>query len=197
MTSKEIIKEIMKNKNVSNASMAKDLGMTQAALWERLNSKKSDNLSINSLNEMLDILGYEVVIVPTGSADKIRGAYMTCENHPRSLYDYILTSENDEIPVLDTEYDIETYFYKDTVENPKDVWDNSIMELSKKLKVIEETKNGKVVVNLSDTIEKNINSMSKLFKSTDIDDIMGDIEAILAGNVPESWMKNFVDTIKN
>lgn len=64
MTSKELIKTLMTEKNVTNAEMAKTLGITQAALWDRLNPKKSDNTTVTKLNAMLNALGYKIQVVP-------------------------------------------------------------------------------------------------------------------------------------
>lgn len=65
MTSKELIKTLMIEKNVTNAEMAKTLGITQAALWDRLNPKKSDNTTVTKLNAMLNALGYKIQVVPS------------------------------------------------------------------------------------------------------------------------------------
>lgn len=76
MTAKEIVKELMSNKGVTNAEMASALNITQATLWDRLNPKKTDNMTVKKLNSMLRILGYEVVIVPRTKANRIDGAYI-------------------------------------------------------------------------------------------------------------------------
>ena len=75
MNEKEIVKEIMKEKKISNADAAAALGLTQATMWDRLNGKKT-NLSINKLNEILRYLGYELVIMPRGKANRIEGAHV-------------------------------------------------------------------------------------------------------------------------
>lgn len=62
MTAKEWVKTLMVEKDVSNAEMANALGITQAALWDRLNPKKTNNMTIGKLNDMLSKLGYELVI---------------------------------------------------------------------------------------------------------------------------------------
>ena len=65
MTSKEIVKEIMKEQGVSNAEIAEKLSITPAALWDRLNNKKNaKDLSVTTLNDMLRTLGYKIQIVP-------------------------------------------------------------------------------------------------------------------------------------
>lgn len=62
MTAKELVKTLMVEKDVSNAEMANSLGITQAALWDRLNPKKTNNMTIGKLNDMLSKLGYELVV---------------------------------------------------------------------------------------------------------------------------------------
>lgn len=73
MNEKEIVKEIMSAKGITNAQMANALGLTQATMWDRLNGKKA-NLSIAKLNEMLRYLDYDLVIMPRGKANRIEGA---------------------------------------------------------------------------------------------------------------------------
>lgn len=63
MTSKELIKMLMSEKDMTNADMAKQLGISQAALWDRLN-KQSNNMSIAKMNSMIELLGYKIVLIP-------------------------------------------------------------------------------------------------------------------------------------
>ena len=74
MLARDIVKEIMAEKGIKNADMASALGVSQATLWDRLNNKKTSNMSVGKLNEMLRYLGYEVVIMPRGKANRIDGA---------------------------------------------------------------------------------------------------------------------------
>lgn len=64
MTAKEIVKKIMEDTETTNAEMASSLKISQAAVWDRLNPKKTDNLTINKLDAMLRHLNYKIVIVP-------------------------------------------------------------------------------------------------------------------------------------
>ena len=50
-----------------------------------------------------------------------------------------------------------------------------------------------------DLIERNLSNLDflDLFIDCDIDLIMDDIENILAGNVSERWLKNFVNALKD
>lgn len=69
-------------------------------------------------------------------------------------------------------------------------------KLSKLLTVDNISKYG-VTVNLAEVIENNLKDLEKadLFIYCDIDDIMDDIESIIAGNVSEKWMERFVNTL--
>ena len=64
MTSKEIVNNLMRVQGVSNAEMAAKLTLTQAALWDRLNPKKTNNMTVKKFNEMLKMLDYKIVAVP-------------------------------------------------------------------------------------------------------------------------------------
>lgn len=65
MKGREIVKEIMKEQGVTNALMANRLNITQAALWDRINSSKVKDIPLSTLNEMLRVLDYKIIIVPT------------------------------------------------------------------------------------------------------------------------------------
>lgn len=64
MTSKEIVKSIMEQKNVSNAELAHQVGIKPTAMWDRLNNTNSKDLNVALLSEMLRVLGYKIQIVP-------------------------------------------------------------------------------------------------------------------------------------
>lgn len=64
MTSKEIVNNLMQAQGVTNAEMAAKLNLTQAALWDRLNPKKTNNMTVKKFNEMLKMLDYKIVAVP-------------------------------------------------------------------------------------------------------------------------------------
>ena len=67
MNSRDLIRVIMEQQGVSNAALARQLGLTSAALWDRLNTKKNKSLSVANVSEMLEPLGYRLVIIPAGS----------------------------------------------------------------------------------------------------------------------------------
>ena len=109
-----------------------------------------------------------------------------------TLYEYLQTYDNDELTVFDADYDMETYFYK---ELSGDEWDNAMRDLSKLLEVVSTSEYG-VTVNLSRLIESKIDKLDDLFNVCDIDDIMGSMDLILAGNVSERWLTRFVTALK-
>jgi hypothetical protein len=109
-----------------------------------------------------------------------------------TLLDYIKqTPEGDEITVWDDTYDIEVYFYNES----RDAWDKAMMKLASKLNVVEVGNDG-VVVDLYELIERNLSNISGLFYNPDIEIIMDDMEAILAGNVSEEWLTEFINCLK-
>ena len=105
-----------------------------------------------------------------------------------TLYEYMQDCKDDEITVFDADYDMETYFYK---ESSGDEWDKAMTDLAKVLNVVEFSKYG-VTVDLSRQIEKNLGKMNDLFNICEIDEIMESMDLILAGNVSEKWLTKFV-----
>ena len=67
MNAKELIKLLMVEQNVTDADLARRLDISQAALWERISPKKSNNMSVHCVVEMLDALDYELCAVPRGA----------------------------------------------------------------------------------------------------------------------------------
>lgn len=111
------------------------------------------------------------------------------------LYDYIKLRENGaEITIYDEEYDMESYFYNDKSD---DDWDRAIEDLSKLLTVTKIIKDS-VEVNFSELIESKMDNIKKaeLFDDCDIDEIMERLDYIIAGNVSEKWMCEFVEALK-
>lgn len=65
MEARNIIKQIMINKKVTNAELARTLNVTQATIWDRLNNKKGrKDIPVSLLNEMLSALDYQIIITP-------------------------------------------------------------------------------------------------------------------------------------
>ena len=113
-----------------------------------------------------------------------------------TLYDYLkLYEEDTELTVWDSVYDMETYFYNTTDDG--DLWTKTMMELSKLLTITEIKADG-VIVNLTEVVETNMEKLKEadLFISYDIDDIMCDMDNILAGYVSEKWLETFVKAMQ-
>lgn len=115
-----------------------------------------------------------------------------------TLYDVLKVSDQDaEMTVYDDIYDIETYFYA-SILSEDDIWDASMVKLSKLLNVTKIHYGIGVEVSLSKLIESKIDEINnaKLFDSEmDIDYIMEEIDGILSGNVSEKWFVEFVDIL--
>lgn len=111
-----------------------------------------------------------------------------------TLFQYMRKSKDWEITAWDKDYDVETYFYKED----GDEWDKAMNDLAKLLTVSEFSEHG-VVVNLSEVIRFKLPELEKsdLFKVCNLDWIMADIEAILAGGVSEEWLTEFVKILGN
>lgn len=95
MNSKEIIREIMRAKGIRNADMASALKLSPNALWDRLKVKKNINgktvktlnISVDKLNDMLRYLGYDLVVLPRGKANRIDGAFIIDDTEGISMKD--------------------------------------------------------------------------------------------------------------
>lgn len=65
MNGREIVKTIMSETKTTNAELASKLKVTQATLWDRLNTKKAkSDLGVTILCDMLRLMDYKVVVVP-------------------------------------------------------------------------------------------------------------------------------------
>lgn len=67
------IEEILSSSNWNKARLAKHLGKSPQSMNDRLQPMKS--LRVDSVVEMIEPLGYEMMLVPIGS-QKPRGAYV-------------------------------------------------------------------------------------------------------------------------
>ena len=108
------------------------------------------------------------------------------------LYEYLQKTRDWETTVFDKDYDVETYFYKEN----STVWDKAMNNLAKLLTISSFGKDG-LIVNLSEVIKKKMSVLEQtdLFHTYDIELIMYDINAILAGNVSAEWLAEFVDAL--
>ena len=80
MLAKDIIKDIMEQKQTKNAEMADAMSISPAALWDRLNNPKSNNITVKKFNDMLRYLGFELVVLPRARANKIDGAVLVTDH---------------------------------------------------------------------------------------------------------------------
>lgn len=65
MRGREIVAAIMEKNGVTNAQLAHKLGVTIATAWDRVNSKKVKDVPLSTLDEMVRVLDYKIVIVPS------------------------------------------------------------------------------------------------------------------------------------
>ncbi len=70
MTGREIIKDIMTKQGMSNIEYARELSITSAALWDRLDTqprkgKARKDIPVSLLADMVDVLGYKLVVIPS------------------------------------------------------------------------------------------------------------------------------------
>lgn len=63
MKARDIVKQIMSEKDVGNAEFAHKLDIKPTALWQQLNGS-NDNPTINRLVAMVETLGYKIIIAP-------------------------------------------------------------------------------------------------------------------------------------
>lgn len=74
MVINEIIASVMKEKKVTQISMAKSIGKEKATdVSARLASK---NMTFNKAIEMLSVMGYEVVVQPVSRGKRPDGQYI-------------------------------------------------------------------------------------------------------------------------
>ena len=69
MTGREIIRDIMSKEEITNSILANRLGITQAALWDRIDTqprkgKPRKDIPVSLLAEMLRMMDYKVVVLP-------------------------------------------------------------------------------------------------------------------------------------
>ena len=64
MRGREILKQVMESKGISNADLAKRLGVSNATIWERLNNKNVKDIPVSLMVDMLKVMDYKVLVVP-------------------------------------------------------------------------------------------------------------------------------------
>ena len=115
-----------------------------------------------------------------------------------TLYDYLnLMEHGEEVSVTDRDYNIANiYFYAN--HNPSDKFCVEINNLSKLFTITKILHGGTILVNFSEVIENKIEKLEEadLFVDCDIDSIMDSLEYVISGNVPDSWIKKFIEALK-
>jgi hypothetical protein len=66
MKSKELVSELIKTSGNSLAGVGKAVGKSTQGLWNMLKNTDRKNMTVESLAQILDVIGYKVVIVPKG-----------------------------------------------------------------------------------------------------------------------------------
>ena len=70
MNGREIIRDIMTKQGMPNSEYARELSITSAALWDRLDTqprkgKARKDIPVSLLADMVDVLGYKLVVIPS------------------------------------------------------------------------------------------------------------------------------------
>lgn len=74
MNGREMIKALMEEKGISNATLAHRLGITQATIWERLNNRKTRDIPLSTFCDMIQALDCDLLVVPANKGGNITGA---------------------------------------------------------------------------------------------------------------------------
>lgn len=64
MRGRDILKQVMESNGISNADLAKRLGVSNATIWERLNNKNVKDIPVSLMVDMLKVMDYKVLVVP-------------------------------------------------------------------------------------------------------------------------------------
>jgi plasmid maintenance system antidote protein VapI len=73
MKTKELLKELIKENGLTNAGVAKAIDMTPQALWNLLNMGDRKAITVERTVQILDAMGYKVVVVP--KAQTVKNGY--------------------------------------------------------------------------------------------------------------------------
>lgn len=63
MTSREIVYDLFRKSGLTNSQYARMLGLSRAALWDRINTIKAKDMTVSVFSEMVNALGYYVVVM--------------------------------------------------------------------------------------------------------------------------------------
>lgn len=102
--------------------------------------------------------------------------------------------EGEEVTVCDDVYDMETYFYANHDSADLDEWDSLMNRLANVVEVLDIGPS--VVVNFWDVIDKHRDALLREGAEASTEDIMEDLDRILAGNVSERWFEKFVKILE-
>ena len=67
MRGRDILKEVMTAKSLSNAELAKRLNVSNATIWDRLNNKNVKDIPVSLMTTMLRAMDYKVIVVPAST----------------------------------------------------------------------------------------------------------------------------------
>ena len=67
MRGRDILKEVMTAKSLSNAELATRLNVSNATIWERLNNKNVKDIPVSLMTTMLRAMDYKVIVVPANT----------------------------------------------------------------------------------------------------------------------------------
>lgn len=71
MKAKELLKSLIKQNGLTNAGVAKAMGMSAQALWNVLNMSDRKAITVERTAAILDVMGYKLVVVP--KAQNVKG----------------------------------------------------------------------------------------------------------------------------
>ena len=65
MLVKSAVRKIMEEKGIGTNGLAKMIGKIPQTVSDRLNPEKGTNFSIDKLDELIAVMGYKIVLMPT------------------------------------------------------------------------------------------------------------------------------------
>lgn len=106
----------------------------------------------------------------------------------------LLTKENEEFTCWDTDYDMEFYMEKLKEDDP---YNRAMMAFARCVDIKHVGPKG-ITLKVTELITKNLEreEFRELFIDSDIDAVMNDWDAIMAGYAGESWYDNLARLIK-
>ena len=63
MNARNLVNVLFERSNLTQSEYAKMLCITRNALWDRLNTKKTTDMTVSVMANMLSALGYKVIVV--------------------------------------------------------------------------------------------------------------------------------------